>query len=109
MELKSLGGHAADLSRFARTWGVDLLSVVQEKGRVMIYWLTTPFGRWAAIALMAALSWASAAVHYENKGARRVVAKIETRNNDTVKKAESARRSADTLSPERLRDGYFRD
>ena len=75
----------------------------------MIRFLTTPLGRWAGIAVMALLAWASAAVHYENKGARRVVAKIETRNNANVEKAMRARRSADTLPAERLRDSYFRD
>ena len=83
--------------------------MVEEKGRVMIYWLTTPLGRWAAIAAMAVLAWASAAVHFENKGARRVMAKIETRNEANVHKANSARKSADTLPVDRLRDGYFRD
>ena len=109
MELKNLGRDAADYSRRSRDFCVGVLAVVEEKGRVMIYWLTTPFGRWAAIAAMAALAWASAAVHYETKGANRAVAKIETRNEANVHKANSARRSADTLPAERLRDGYFRD
>ena len=109
MDIETMGGNAARLGRVAGDFCVGVLAVVEEKGRTMIYWLTTPFGRWAAIAAMAALAWASAAVHYETKGANRAVAKIETRNNANVKKAESARRSADTLPAERLRDGYFRD
>ena len=109
MELKNLGGNAARIGRVAGAVGLRLLAVVEEKGRTMIYWLTTPLGRWAAIAAMAALAWASAAVHYETKGASRAVAKIETRNEANVHKANSARRSADTLPAERLRDGYFRD
>ena len=109
MDIETMGGNAANVSRGARDFCVRVLAVVEAKGRVMIYWLTTPLGRWAAIAAMAGLAWASAAVHYETKGANRAVAKIETRNNVNVKKAESARRSADTLPAERLRDGYFRD
>ena len=109
MELKNLGGNAARLGRVAGDFGLRVLAMVEEKGRTMIYWLTTPLGRWAAIAMMAALAWASAAVHYETKGASSAVAKIETRNNVNVKKAEIARRSADTMPAERLRDGYFRD
>ena len=109
MELKNLGRNAADSGRRARDFGLSVLVMVEEKGRTMIYWLTTPFGRWAAIAAMAALAWASAALHYETKGANRAVAKIEKRNNVNVKKAEIARRSVDTLPAERLRDGYFRD
>ena len=109
MELKNLGGNAAHLGRVAGNFRVRVLAVVEEKGRTMIYWLTTPFGRWAAIAAMAALAWASAAVHYETKGANRAVAKIETRNEANVHKANSARKSADTLPVDRLRDGYFRD
>ena len=109
MELETLGSNATRLGRVAGDFCVRVLAMVETKGRVMIYWLTTPLGRWAAIAAMAALAWASAAVHYEIKGASRAVAKIETRNNVNVKKAEIARRSADTLPAERLRDGYFRD
>ena len=97
MELKNLGGNAARFGRVVGAVGLRVLAVVEEKGSAMIYWLTTPLGRWAAIAAMAALAWVSAAVHYEIKGANRAVAKIETRNNVNVKKAESARRSADTL------------
>ena len=109
MDIETLGCNAARFGRVASAVGLRVLAVVEEKGRTMIYWLTTPFGRWAAIAAMAALAWASAAVHYETKGANRAVAKIEKRNNVNVKKAEIARRSADTLPAERLRDGYFRD
>ena len=109
MDIETLGSNATRFGRIARDFGIRVLAVVETKGRTMIYWLTTPLGRWAAIAAMAALAWASAAVHYETKGANRAVAKIETRNNVNVKKAEIARRSVDTLPAERLRDGYFRD
>ena len=109
MDIETLGCNATSFGRVAGAVGLRVLAVVEEKGSAMIYWLTTPLGRWAAIAAMAALAWASAAVHYEIKGANRAVAKIETRNNVNVKKAEIARRSVDTLPAERLRDGYFRD
>ena len=75
----------------------------------LLAWLVTPLGRWAAIAAMALATWASVAVHYEHKGATRVIAKIENRNEANVHKANSARRTADTLPVERLRDEYFRD
>ena len=113
MDAQSLGHGAADVGRRARGWCIGVLAVVETKGRAMIGpllgWLITPLGRWAAILAFAAVTWASVAVHYEHKGASRVVAKIEQRNSVNATKAQNARRSADALPVNGLRDGYFRD
>ena len=71
--------------------------------------LITPFGRWAAIAAMVFAVWFGFARHFENKGASRVVAQIEKKVEANAKKADAARRSADELPADRLRDKYFRD
>lgn len=71
--------------------------------------LVTPLGRWAFIGMAILAAWFGLARHYENKGASRVVAKIEERNNANVQKADAARKSVDTVPAERLRDAYRRD
>lgn len=75
----------------------------------MIAWLITPLGRWVAIAAMAAVTWASVAVHYERKGASRVTAKIEKRIAAHAKTANAERTRVNGLSPSGLRDDWTRD
>ena len=71
--------------------------------------LGTALGRYLIGGGLILIGWIGFAKHYENKGASRVVAKIEQRNSANANKAERARRSVDSLSDDRLRDPYFRD
>lgn len=47
--------------------------------------------------------------HQRSIGAEKVVAKMEQTAHANAKKADDARRSAEQLPPDRLRDKYFRD
>lgn len=54
-------------------------------------------------------AWAGFAYHYENKGASRVLAKMEQRTNENVEKASRARASVQNLPADQLDDRYRRD
>ena len=70
---------------------------------------------WAHIAATGGLvalvlsAWFAFALHYENKGAAKAVAKIEQRTQANVEKAQAARRSVEILLADRLTDRYRRD
>ena len=74
--------------------------------------LSTLWARIAATGGLVALvlsAWFAFALHYENKGAAKAVAKIEQRTQANVEKAQAARRSVETLPADRLTDRYRRD
>lgn len=74
--------------------------------------LSTLWSRIAATGGLVALvlsAWFAFALHYENKGAAKAVAKIEQRTQANVEKAQAARRSVETLPADRLTDRYRRD
>ena len=74
--------------------------------------LSTLWARIAATGGLVALvlsAWFAFALHYENKGAAKAVAKIEQRTQANVEKAQAARRSVETLPADRLNDRYRRD
>lgn len=69
-------------------------------------------GRMAAIglAVLALVSWRTYdVIHQRGIGEAKAVAKMEKASDANAKKADAARRSADDLPAERLRDKYFRD
>ena len=74
--------------------------------------LSTLWARIAATGGLVALvlsAWFAFALHYENKGAAKAVAKIEQRTQANVEKAQAARRSVETLPADRLNDRSRRD
>ena len=74
--------------------------------------LSTLWARIAATGGLVALvlsAWFAFALHYENKGAAKAVAKIEQRTQANVEKAQAARRSVEILPADRLTDRYRRD
>ena len=75
----------------------------------LLAFFVSPLGRIAAAALGVVVFLSAFAFEQRSKGAAKAVAKIEERNHENATKADRARRSADSLSDDRLRDPYFRD
>lgn len=75
----------------------------------MMFWLTSPLGRWGVLLLAAIISWFGFIHQHDKKIMSRVVSKIEEKNNANVKKANAARRSVADIPVSRLRDAYARD
>ena len=74
--------------------------------------LSTLWTRVAATGGLVALvlsAWLAFALHYENKGAAKAVAKIEQRSAANVEKAQAARRSVESIPADKLNDRYRRD
>lgn len=74
--------------------------------------LSTLWARIAATGGLVALvlgAWFAFALHYENKGAAKAVAKIEQRIKVNVEKATKARQSVESLPADKLSDRYRRD
>ncbi len=76
---------------------------------MILSFLATRAGGIVAGVLFALVALGVNNLHQQRKGAEKVVAKMEKASNANAQKAEAARRSADELPPDRLRDGYFRD
>lgn len=74
--------------------------------------LSTLWARVAATGGLIALilsAWLAFALHYENKGAAKVVAKIEQKAAANVEKAQAARASVANTPADKLSDRYRRD
>ena len=113
MDLEGLGAFAADVSRRGVALYHRLLSLVQEKGgntvSGIIAFLITPLGRWAAISGMVLMTWFAFAKHYEHKGAASVTAAIEKKVTQNASKADTVRRSVQSVPADKLHDIYTRD
>ena len=113
MDYKAVGDIAARYGRDGLARGRRVLAMVKEKSAPMIGavlgFLVTPIGRWAAIAAMLAVAWASFAVHYEKKGASRVTRQIERKVSEHAQIAEDVRRSTASVPASGLRDAHTRD
>ena len=59
-----------------------------------------------AIAVSAVVGWVAS---IKSKAVTEERARVEQKSNQNAKKADAARRSADKLPPDRLRDKYCRD
>ena len=59
-----------------------------------------------AIAVSAVVGWVAS---IKGKAVQEERARVEAKSNQNAKKANAARRSADKLPPDRLKDRYFRD
>ena len=75
----------------------------------MIPLLFSPLGRVLATLAIAAIAWFGWLHNHDKKVMSRVVAKIEQKATDNADKANAARRTADDLPVDRLRDKFFRD
>lgn len=53
--------------------------------------------------------WAAFALHYEHKGAAKVIAKVEASASRNADKADAARAAVSRLPDSKLKDRYFRD
>lgn len=76
---------------------------------VLLGFLVTPLGRWAAICGMFLVAWFGFASHYKKVGAERVTAQIEKKVEANAQKADDVRQSVSTVPAERLRDKHTRD
>ena len=76
---------------------------------MILSFLATRWGGIVAGVLFALFAFGINNVHQQRKGADKLAAKMEKASNANAQKAEAARRFADELPPDRLRDGYFRD
>jgi hypothetical protein len=83
-----------------------------ERAMILAF-LATPLGRYLAGALAAFVvfgAWLTTRDYKQQAiGAQKLAAKMEKAADANAQKAEAARRSADQLPPDRLRDKYFRD
>ena len=113
MDLERVGRLTADARGrvVALYWRV--LDVVKEKGgntvSGIIAFLITPIGRWAAISAMVLVAWFGFARHYEKKGAASVTAAIEKKVTQNASKADTVRRSVQSVPADKLHDIYTRD
>ena len=74
--------------------------------------LSTLWARVAATGGLVALvlsAWLAFALHYQNVGEARAIAKIEKASEVNVQKATAARRSVESIPPDKLDDRYRRD
>ena len=80
---------------------------------MILAFLATPLGRYLAGAMAAFVvfgAWLTTRDYKQQAiGAQKLAAKMEKAADANAQKAEAARRSADQLPPDRLRDKYFRD
>lgn len=77
---------------------------------IIVGFLATTVGRWAAICGMALIAWFGFARYYENKGASRVVSQIETKAKVLNEKASEAYDAANKPgAADRLRKRYCLD
>lgn len=109
MEVRDLRASAAVAGGVLIAGARGGLVLAKEGVSKMLPFLLTPIGRAAGTLAILAMAWFGFARHYENKGASRVVAKIEKGNNANVQKADAARRSVDGLPADSLFDHYRRD
>ena len=58
----------------------------------ILAWLAKPFVQFGVVAFGALALWAGFAMHYENKGADKQLAKIERKNNAAASTARAAAR-----------------
>lgn len=72
-------------------------------------WLLSPLGKIAVTALAVLGVWWGFARHYENKGADKLLAKIEKKVEANAKEAGKIRKSIGSVPVERLRDAHTRD
>ena len=109
MDVEKLRSLGADVSGRARNICSRVVVLAKEGLSRMLPFLLTPIGRIAGTFAILAIAWFGFARHYENKGASRVVAKIEKGNNANAEKANAARRSVDDTPADSLFDNYRRD
>ena len=76
---------------------------------IIVGFLATTLGRWAAISGMVLIAWFGFASHYKRVGAERVTAQIEKRTEANAQKAEKVRESVSTVPTSGLRDAFTRD
>lgn len=76
---------------------------------IIVGFLATTLGRWAAICGMVLIAWFGFASHYRKQGAERVTAQIEKRTEANAQKAESVRKSVSDVPASSLRDAHTRD
>lgn len=76
---------------------------------ILLGFLATTLGRWAAICGIVLIAWFGFASHYRKQGAERVTAQIEKKVEANAQKAESVRNSVQSVPANSLRDKYTRD
>ena len=65
--------------------------------------------RMGLLAVGALTAWGVVVWRHDSRVVETERARVEKKSNANAQKAETARRSADKLPPDRLRDKYFRD
>ena len=76
---------------------------------IIVGFLATTVGRWAAICGMVLIAWFGFASHYRKQGAERVTAQIEKKVEANAQKADKVRQSVSTVPANSLRDKWTRD